>query len=527
MPSRGGRGRCPGNGRQVALRWALMTEQQPPTTLSAEVTGPQRISRQQLAPAHRLGRHLRDAAVHVVRTQGPPTVALGQRTGDEHVSQQHAREVIDLALRVGEAMLSTGASAADCVATVLRLCHAYGVGSVHVDITYTSIAVSIHRGVQEDSLSVMRVIAGRAPDYTRLEAVQRHIGAIVDSTGPHGPAIDVAAARRQLQSILGMPHPYRRWVVTLGASIMSVGVVLLFGAPPLMLLVAAVSAATVDRVQRLLYGWGVAAFFTQVVSASVPALFALLLFASNDAVLPEVTFRPSVVVISGIVVLLAGLNVLGAAQDAIDGYYVTAGARGLEGLMMTLGIAVGVALVIGAGRWFGVSMEASAVVALGGSPLLSTVGAMAIALGFCLTTYSGPRTILISMLISALAWLTFEVALGVGLAAVVGVAVSSTVVGALAYLAFRRLRIVEAAVATASIVALLPGLAVYRSLYLLMQNSPATMPHALVHLVGALSTGVALAAGLAMGAWFARRRLGLDRAALRARRRSRGTLVQS
>ena len=85
---------------------------------------------------------------------------------------------------------------------------------------------------------------------------------------------------------------------------------------------------------------------------------------------------PSLVVISGIVMLLAGLSVMGAAQDALDGYYVTAGARGLEVMMMTLGIAVGVAVVIGIGRTLGVSMEASAVVALGGSPLVSTLGAM-------------------------------------------------------------------------------------------------------------------------------------------------------
>ena len=84
----------------------LMTEHTPGTPPRSEVTGPQRISRRQLAPASALGRHLRDAAVHVVRTDSPPTVALGVRSeGDRDISQQHARAVIDLALRVGEAML--------------------------------------------------------------------------------------------------------------------------------------------------------------------------------------------------------------------------------------------------------------------------------------------------------------------------------------------------------------------------------------------------------------------------------------
>lgn len=497
----------------------------PSPDLLPEVTGPQRIPRLQLIPASRLRRHLREAAVQVVRTNDPPTMALGQRTGDDQVSQQKAREVIDLALRVGEAMLATGASAADTVAHILRLCQAYGVGSVHVDITNTSVSVSIHRGLFEDPLNVMRVVSGRAPDYTRLEAVQRHVDRIVASAGPDGPTMDVTAARKRLQELLASSHPYRRWVVTLGASIMAVGVVMLFGAGPFMLLVAAVSTALVDRIQRRLYRTGLAAFFTQVVSAAVPAFFALLLFRFGDVILPGTHFTPSVVVVSGIVVLLAGLGVLGAAQDALDGYYVTAGARGLEVMMMTLGIAVGVAIVIGFGRALGVSMEASAVISLGGSPLVGTLGAALIALGFCLSTYAGVRTIVISMLISALAWLLFVGLLELGLAMAAATAVAATLVGALAYVAHRRMRVAEAAVATAAIVAFVPGLSVYRSLYLVMQNSAITMPQAMLYLVAAVSTGIALAGGLSMGGYLARRRSGLDRAALRARRRSRGSHV--
>lgn len=498
-----------------------MTEQPPVPFPRSEVTGPQRIHRRQLAAPSGLRRHLRDAAIQVVRTGAPPTVALGARSsGDREITQQHARAVIDLALRVGEAMLSTGASAADSVATVLRLAQAYGIGSVHVDITYTSISVSIHRGLEEDSLTVMRVISGRSPDYTRLEQVQRLIDDILASAGPEGAAIDVTTARERLLILLTAPHPYRRWVVTVGASIMSVGVVMLFWTGPLLLLVAALSAATVDRVQRLLYRAGVAAFFTQAVSAAIPALLGLALFAGGVLV-------PSAVVISGIVVLLAGLGVLGAAQDALDAYYVTAGARGLEVLLMTLGIAVGVAVVIGLGNWFGVSMAVSPVVTLGGSPLTSTLGAALIALGFCLTTYSSPRTIAISMLTAALAWLTFEAGLYIGLAGPGAVALAAALVGALAYAAYRRLRVPESAVATAGIVALLPGLAVYRGLYQIMQNTPATVPMATISFVGAATTGIGLAAGLAIGSFFARRRFGLDVAGQRARRRSRGSHVAS
>ncbi len=504
-----------------------MSEPTPTTPAAGEVTGPTRVPAPGVRPARRVGRVWRDRAVHVVRGVSPPTMALGTRLGgDEDISQRHARAVIDLALRVGEAMLSTGASAADCVANVLRLTHAYGVRSTHVDVTFTSITVSIHRGLHEDPLSVMRVIPGRAPDYTRLEAVQRIVDQAVRDAETGRTPTDVDEARRQLTAVLKAPHPYRRWVVTAGGVLLTVGVVMLFGAPPGMWLVAALSAVAVDRVQRLMFSIGLAAFFAQVVSAMVPAAIALLLYwaMQNGVDIPGVR-SPSLVVVSGIVLLLAGLGVVGAAQDALDGYYVTAGARVMEVVVMTLGIAVGVAIVIGTAARLGVSMEVSPFVVLGGTPLLSTVGAVLIAVGFCLGTYTGLRATVVATLVAALAWLVLEVALGLGLGPVESTAVAAAPVGALAYVAHRRLRLPELAIGTAGIVSLLPGLAVYRAIHLLQEGTPAVVPNAMVHLITAVATGLALAGGLSIGGYVARRRLGLDAAAQRARRRARGRVV--
>lgn len=502
-----------------------MSEQTP--TPTGEVTGPLQVRPPQVQPARRVGRVWRERAAHVVRGVSPPTMALNARLeGDADVTQRHARAVADLALRVGEAMLSTGASAADCVANVLRLTHAYGVRSAHVDVSYTSISVSIHRGVDEDALTLMRVIPGRAPDYTRLQGVQRIVDEVAGAAARGEPVLATDEARRRLARVLTASHPYRRWVVTAGASILAVGVVMLFGAQPGMWLVAALSAAIVDRVQRLLYSYGVAAFFAQVASAVVPATFALLLYwgKTNDVMLPGVG-SPSLVVISGIVSLLAGLGVMGAAQDALDGYYVTAGARVMEVVVMTLGIVVGVAIVIGTANRLGVSMEAAPFVVLGGTPLLSALGAVLIALGFSLGSYAGWRTTLLAMLVAALAWLVFEIGLGLGLGTAGSTALAATPVGALAYAAHRSLGVPELAVGTAAIVPLLPGLAVYRAIYLMQQSTPGVVPNAISHFVAAVSIGLALAAGLSIGGYLARRRIGLDVAAQLARRRSRGRVL--
>ncbi len=66
-------------------------------------------------------------------------------------------------------------------------------------------------------------------------------------------------------------------------------------------------------------------FFAQIaggfVLTVVAALSPLLRYTGLDA---AADIRPSVIVASGIVLMLAGLTVVGAAQDAIDGFALTA-----------------------------------------------------------------------------------------------------------------------------------------------------------------------------------------------------------
>lgn len=489
----------------------------------AEITGPM------VTGAPSVGRVWRDRAQWAVRGLGPPTVPLGVPGSDDDISQRHARAVIDVALRVGEALLSTGGPSADVVATVLRVTSAYGVRSTHVDITYTSLSVSIARGLDEDPLTVMRVIKVRSPDYTRLQQLQLLVDEIALSRSRGEQPLDIEEFRRRLDDVLSAPHPYRRWVVTLGYALTAVGVVMLFGAGPGMWVVAGLSAALVDRVQRRLHAHGVAAFFSQVISAAIPTGIAVCLFVLDSAglSLPGVT-SPSLVVVSGIVVLLAGLSVMGAADDAIDGYYVTAGARLLEVLVMTLGITVGISVVLALALRFGVPTTITPFVTLGGEPVFGTVGATVVAVGFALSTYTGPRATAVAAGLGALAWVVFETVGLLGLGQAATVTAAAAVVGLLGHTAYRLLRVPELAVSTAAIVSLLPGLAVYRAIFLMLDDGESVQlrDFALAELGRAAGTGLGLAAGLSIGAYVARSWFGLDTSTRRARRRAVGAYAE-
>ena len=77
---------------------------------------------------------------------------------------------------------------------------------------------------------------------------------------------------------------------------------------------------------------------------ALPTAVAVLLYylANNLEVAMFADIRPSVVVASGVVVLLAGLSAVGSAQDTIDAFYLTAAARTFEVLILSGGIVAGV-----------------------------------------------------------------------------------------------------------------------------------------------------------------------------------------
>src|SRR5699024_12784827 len=73
-------------------------------------------------------------------------------------------------------------------------------------------------------------------------------------------------------------------------------------------------------------------------------------------------------------------------------------------------------------------------------------------------------------------------------------ALAGVLAGILGYLVYRWIRVPEAAVTMAGVIGLIPGLAVYRALYSLM-DSAFGVANGLPALIAALATGLGLAAG--------------------------------
>lgn len=446
---------------------------------------------------------------------------LAPAAGADGVDDTTARAVIDLALRTGEALLSTGAPALDVTASVLRLVEGFGLSSCHVDVTYTSITVSYHRGEVDEPMTVLRVVKVRAADYNRLQ----HLQAIVRDAAAGD--LDVQQARVRLEETVRAPHPYQRWLVTVALAGMGAAVAALLGGGPLLMSIAAATTAAIDRVQRALERVGLPAFFTQAVGGAMPTLVAVgLLSLVPRGALRDSQVSPSLVVATGIVVLLAGLSVVGAAQDALDGFYVTAGARGLEVLVLTLGIVAGIVTVLSMAQHVGVPLRVVASQSLASDPVVQVLAAVGVSALFAVSGYTRGRGVVVAAGAGGLGWAAFVTATTAGVGPAGSSAFAAAVIGLVAQVVAERWQVPSLVITTAGIVPLLPGLAVYRGLFQLVEQGPTqALGPGLSSLFGAAATGIGLAAGVSLGAFVGRRlRRELDQWHRRLLRRSAGSL---
>ncbi len=432
------------------------------------------------------------------------------------------RSVLELAVRLGEAMLSLGASAASVTDVIRRVGGSFRV-DCHIDLTFTSVLVSHDSGPGQDPVTVLRVVQARSADYGRLTRVLR----LAEDVATGGPAPEqgdpaprsavarVEAAHDRLDEIVNAPHAYHRSVVTLVLATMAAGVAVLLGGGVWVALIAGATTAAVDGVVWRLAAWDVPPFFLQAAGAAVATAVAVLLLGVVPLLPVELaTLPPSLVVASGIVVLLAGLSLVGAAEDAINGFPVTASARLFEVFLLTLGIVVGIGAVLDVARRGGVTLE---LVDRSSAPWpfgVQVVAAAVVAGAWALASYTGPRTALTVGAVGGLAWLVASVLGGAGMSPAVASAAAAFVVGVMGVALDARLRVPAIVTSVCGIVPLLPGLAIYRGLFALVDEG-GTGPGAQILLEAAI-VGFGLGAGVTLGAFVG------ERVATRLRRTAPG-----
>ncbi|MEU4192849.1 threonine/serine exporter family protein [Kribbella sp. NPDC026611] len=402
--------------------------------------------------------------------------------------QREVYATIDLALRVGEVLLSSGAGTADATATILGVTAAGGLRGCEVDITFTSMAVSYQAAPDVAPETHIRLVRYRSQDFSRLTDVDQLVRRYARGE------VTREEASRELARFTSAGPPYPRWSAVVAWGVMAGGATLLLGGGWLITLIAVVTAMVIDLINRWFNSQRLPAFYQQVAGAFVASAVALILYATGAPV------KPSLVVAAGIIMLLAGIALTGAVQDAITGYYVTAAARLLEAMLLTGGIIAGVSLGLALGLKFGlhVGIEAQTI-QLANLPVMVGSGAL-MAVAFAYASYAPLRALLPVAILGALGSLAFTLMSRASFGPAWSTAAAAFVVGVGGYALGRRSGVPPLVVVVSGTIPLLPGLTIYKGLYELMGLGQLI---GIVSLATAVAIGVALASGVLLGEYVA------------------------
>ncbi|MGW6376820.1 threonine/serine ThrE exporter family protein [Rhodococcus sp. NPDC055112] len=445
---------------------------------------------------------LRDALTSLNRLIGEERAVVDDQTSApaplqpiDLTDDAKVAEVLDIALRSGEVLLASGTSAMDTAAQVQFVAASYGLARCDVDVTYNAIRISAHRGPTMPPAATMRIVHYRALDFTRLAAVDRLTRRL------RTEAVSPDDAHDELTRITRAPHPYNRWTATLAWASMAASASVLLGGNLLVAVVSFLTTMVIDRVNRRLNAIGLPFFFQHVMGGLIAAAPASLLYTFSDQL--GITIRPSLIIAAGVIVLLSGLSLVGSVQDAITGAPITAVARFFEVLMMTGGIIAGVAISLRIAGALGSTLPVLTTVpppALAQIPVQVVAGAFT-SLFFAVACYAERRALPIAGIGGAAGILVYSLALSVSIGPVIASAIAATVVGSVGGILARRALTPPQVIAVAGITPLLPGLALYRGLYALLNNE---LLDGFSALLSAFGIGCALAAGVTLGEWIAR-----------------------
>jgi uncharacterized membrane protein YjjP (DUF1212 family) len=408
--------------------------------------------------------------------------------------------VLDLAMSIGERLLVSGMSANDVVVQMLRVTRAYGLSSVHIDLTYTSIGVTHHRGPTRRPLSMVRIVQPVVVDYSKAREISRLLTRIEAGLG-------IDEARAAYDEIFWAPPPYPRWIALLGSGGIAAGVSLTFSTSWLLALIAFAVATGAESLLRWLHSHRVPPFFAQAAVAGGITMVAAGVHQLGRRGVPLFEdMDPTLIVVGGIVMLLAGVMIVGAVQDAIDQFYVTASARLLEVVMRTGGIVAGILVAV---RVLDVWDVSFLVVNTPGSsaPLWAQfVGAGLISLSFAVYCFADVATAVLTAVVGLIGYGVYAALVDAGTSEIVSNTTAALAVGGLATLLVRGTDAPGFGMESGALLPLVPGLALLNGLLEMTGGDPANP--AIVaggrSLFLALLVALGIAAGATLGTYLGR-----------------------
>lgn len=401
-----------------------------------------------------------------------------------------------LAVNVADVLVASGVPVSDVVSMGLDITDRYCKRRVQFDISSTVIMASQDRGDEREPLTMIRHAKLRTPNNMLIQSIQELVRDIERGS------VELDKAEKIFDQLITHPQKYPYWLTTIGSAMISAGVGVMFGASIVIVVIMFVLGAIVSYLLRLLSHYRVPSFFAQVISATMITIIAAAVTrAGNVGIGIFANVNPTLIVIGGIIMLVAGLAIVGAVQDAIDEYYITANARLLRVTMMTAGIVAGVLIGLYIAKQMGIYVAVESDSPPLGRGDWQLTGAVLISFGYALSMQSRLSSLLVSGAVGGLAWIVYIICTeSWSLSAIVSSGISAAVIGFVATVIARFWRTPSSSLVMAGIVPLVPGLTLYNALLQMVEGT--TISGDTDHGIAAMMTAVLIALAIASGASF-------------------------
>jgi uncharacterized membrane protein YjjP (DUF1212 family) len=402
-------------------------------------------------------------------------------------------KILDLALRIGEILLSSGAGAADVTATMLGITHHYGLRNADVDVTFTLLRMSYQDDPDEMPVLLTRNISQRDIDYDDLTRTHDLVNQVLEDR------VTVTEARASVARINSTGHYLPRWAVVVGSGVVGGAISLILGGGVVVAAVATIAGLLITMLMRSLNRQRWPMFYQQIAGGMLATLLALATAALDQRF--DLRVDTSLVITASIVLLLSGIGFMGAIQDALSGFYITSGARVIEALLATAGLIAGVSAGLALAPTFGVSLvgvRPGDGAQLAEAPLVLG-GAIVSACAFAFTCYAPVRSLPAIAMSTLLGHIVFLAVQDPGASMPWAAACAAVTIGVVSYMVAGRVGVPPLVVVVPALVPMLPGLLIYRGLSYMSRGDTL----GILQLSAAAATTIALAAGVILGEYIA------------------------
>ncbi|WP_430393289.1 threonine/serine exporter ThrE [Corynebacterium qintianiae] len=435
------------------------------------------------------------ATIDEVRTSPPPSVLAPIDLTDP----AQVAAVMNIAARIGSILITNGTTSSDAKASIHTVTSSYGLHYCHIDITVNTMTIHTIIGVNRRTpVSVFRVVNDMSENYHKLQEVDRLIRSIRSGATP--PEV----AEKVLDDIEREYIPRRNLRFLAGWAVMGAAIAILLGGDLFMAALGGFTAFLIMGINKVLSKNDLPYFFHCVIGGLLATIPAVIFYNFSAQIGHPIV--PSQVIATGIVVLLAGLTLVQSLLDGITGSPVTASARFFQTMLFTGGIVAGVATGITVGEMFGVGLPPLETML--GAPTFSSalariLGGTVAAAAFAVTCFAEKPAVIVSAATSfAGSAMYYVFLLPLGADRLLATSACAIVVGLAGGLIARFFMINPVITAVAGVTPFLPGSGVYRGMYAIMNEQ---MVVGLTNLLLAVGTCMALAGGVVLGEWMARR----------------------